>query len=113
MPKKHNTLFDSNDLNHRMMSAMIMDSSVGDVPTPQRLQEGQRIGMFQAASGGATRFSSTDPDSLQEHLNSFIEENVKNLKKYKAVPKKGVILAVDMHLISRYGQEPGDEIVGS
>ena len=54
-----------------------------------------------------------DVDCLQEGLGGSIRDHVRILKVHNKIPKQGLTVAVDLHLIPRYDKNPGAELTRS
>ena len=113
--KRHNAIFDSDDLNGRMMVANIMDSSVGGCANAARGTDNNSNngGAIPTDRWCASMLKSADIGCLQERLTDSIRGHVKIIKKHGRIPRKGLTVAVDMHLIYRYDKKPSEELTRS
>ena len=116
MPEGHNTIFDSKDLNRRMMDAAIRDSSVGGCADAVRTTGGRAAAPSGRWCAGIIR--RTEKDALQKGLCDTIRRQVGTLKKkggsgISRITRKGMTVAIDMHLIPRYDKKPGSELTRS
>ena len=115
MPKGHNTIFDRKDLNQRMIDAAIRNASVGGYADAVRVANNKNTGCRTAPSGRwcAGIIKKTDVDALQKSLCDSIRRQVKTMKKNNKIPKEGMTIAIDMHLIPRYDEIPDEELTRS
>ena len=104
--ERYNATFGMDDLNCGMLKGAIMDSSVGgcaiatggkhcDTPSDRRY---------------ASAIKEIEQDAIQRAFEEKVAVQLDALKRLGKFPKKGLDIAIDMHLISRYDRIPGEEL---
>ncbi len=64
-------------------------------------------------TGGLHLQSRDEQDAIQHALEGQIARHLETLKRLGRFPKKGLDMAIDMHLIPRYDRVPGAELTRS
>ena len=106
---RHNAIFGTDDLNHGMLKGAIMDSSVGGCANAIKRKDCNTPSDRWYASA----IKGIDQDIIQHMFKDKIAEQIDTLKKLDKFPKKGLDIAIDMHLIPRYDRVPGEELTRS
>ena len=106
---RHNAIFGTDDLNHGMLKGAVMDSSVGGCAnaTSHKYCNTPSDRWYASAIKGIER------DTIQHTFEDKIAGQLGTLKKLDMLPKKGLDVAIDMHLIPRYDRVPGEELTRS
>ena len=106
---RRNAIFGTDDLNHGMLKGAIMDSSVGGCANATRSKRCDTP----SDRWYASVIKGIEPDALQCVFEEKIAVQISTLKRLGKFPKKGLDIAVDMHLIPCYDRVPGEEITRS
>ena len=93
-----------------MMNAAVRDSSVGGCANAAKEAKGRKVPSDRWC---ASMLKSVDTDCLQEGLENSIRDQIRIFKRHGKIPKKGMTVAVDMHLIPRYDKMAGEELTRS
>ena len=106
---RHNAIFGTDDLNHGMLKGAIMDSSVGGCANAIKRKDCNTPSdrWYASAIKGIEQYT------VQHMFKDKIAEQIDTLKKLDKFPKKGLDIAIDMHLIPRYDRVPGEELTRS
>ncbi len=92
-----------------MLSAAIMDSSVGGCANAVK----QKNNNMPSDRWYASAIKGITQESVQDVFQSQIARQIKILKKMGKIPKKGITVAIDLHLICRYDRTHGEELTRS
>ena len=103
---RHNAIFGTDDLNHGMLKGAIMDSSVGGCANATRSKRCDTPSDRWYASA----IKGIEQDTVQCAFEEKVTGQLDTLKRLGKFPKKGLDIAIDMHLISRYDRVPGEEL---
>ena len=110
MPEGRNTVFGSRDPSRQMTNAAVRDSSVGGCANAARRSNGRD-------APGDRRCApvpkGADARRLQDDPGRTVRDQVQTLKKLGRIPREGLTVAIDMHLIPGYGKKPGAGPTGS
>ena len=106
---RHNAIFGTDDLNHGMLKGAVMDSSVGGCANVIKRKDCNTPSDRWYASA----IKGIDQDIIQHMFEDKVAEQIDTLKKLGKFPKKGLDIAIDMHLIPRYDRIPGEELTRS
>ena len=60
-----------------------------------------------------TRLAAVDTDAVQAMLSETISDQLRRLRAPEMLPEDGLVVAVDMHLMPRYGRTRGEELARS
>ena len=106
---RHNAIFGTDDLNHGMPRGAVMDSSVGGCANAIRRMH------CNAPSGRwyASAIKGVEQNAVQHAFEGRVAVQLDAFKKLGRFPKKGLDVAIDMHLIPRYDRVPGVELTRS
>ena len=105
----HNSIFGIDDLNWGMLRGALLDASVGGCAKAQK----HRDGGTPSDRWFASRLKGIPLRLIQAAFEERLARQYDIFRKLKRIPKEGLTLAVDMHLISRYDRKPGEELTRS
>ena len=105
----HNAIFGIDDLNWGMLRGALMDASVGGCAKAQK----QRDDGVPSDRWFASRLKGIPLRLIQAAFDERLARQYDIFRKLKRIPKEGLTVAVDMHLISRYDRKPGEELTRS
>ena len=107
---RHNAMYGTDDISNSMMGSSIRNKSVGGYANARKY-----AGMAGTPSDRwhANAIKGIKPEKIQAILEEKVSEQVHRLRELKKIPKKGMCVAIDMHLISRYDKHPTEEITRS
>ena len=105
----HNAIFGIDDLNWGMLRGALMDASVGGCAKAQK----QRGDGVPSDRWFASRLKGIPLRLIQAAFEERLARQYDIFRKLKRIPKEGLTVAVDMHLISRYDRKPGEELTRS
>ena len=103
---RHNAIFGTDDLNHGMLKGAVMDSSVGGCANAIKRKDCNTPSDRWYASA----IKGIDRDIIQHMFEDKVAVQLDTLKRLGKFPKKGLDIAIDMHLIPRYDRIPGEEL---
>ena len=106
---RHNAIFGTDDLNHGMLKGAVMDSSVGGCANAIKRKDCNTPSDRWYASA----IKGIEQDTVQHMFEEKIAVQLDTLKKLGKFPKKGLDIAIDMHLIPRYDRVPGEDLTRS
>ncbi len=106
---KGNTIYGVDDLSTGMLRATIMDSSVGGCANAVK----QKNSNTPSDRWYASAIKGISEETVQDVFQLQIARQVKILKKMGKIPKKGLTVAMDLHLICRYDRTHGEELTRS
>ena len=107
--QRYNATFGTNYLNHGMLKGAIMDSSVGGCANVIRGKHCDTPSDRWYASA----IKGIEQNTVQHAFEDKMAEQLGTLKRLGKFPKKGLGIAIDMHLIPRYDRVPGEELTCS
>ncbi len=110
MPGHHNTIFDINTLNAGIINAAIQDSSVGGCANARKSLGGRKE---PSDRWFASMLKSPVVAEVQNVFDMQVTQQFKKMVRLGMVPKEGLTIAIDMHLIPRYDKKPGKELTRS
>ena len=103
---RHNAIFGTDDLNQGMLKGAIMDSSVGGCANAIK-----RICCSTPSDRWyASAIKGMEQDAVQHAFEEKIAAQLDTFKRLGRLPKEGLDVAIDMHLIPRYDRVPGGEL---
>ena len=107
--QRYNATFGTNYLNHGMLKGAITDSSVGGCANVIR---GKRCDT-PSDRWYASAIKGIEQNTVQHAFEDKMAEQLGTIKRLGKFPKKGLGIAIDMHLIPRYDRVPGEELTCS
>lgn len=102
---RHNAVYGTGDLNGVLLRGTVRDASGG--------------GCANAAHGMpsdrwvASMLGSLAPDTAQRMFEGQVRQQVDMMSKLGKIPKGGITVAIDCHLVCRYDRKPGEELTRS
>ena len=106
---RYNATFGADDLNHGMLKGAVMDSSVGGCANAIK----RKYCNTPSDRWHASAIKGIEQDTIQHTFEDKIAVQLDTLKKLGKFPKKGLGIAIDMHLIPRYDRVPGEDLTRS
>ena len=103
---RYNATFGTDDLNCGMLKGAIMDSSVGGCA----ITTGSKHCDTPSDRWYASAIKGIEQDAIQRAFEEKVAVQLDALKRLGKFPKKGLDIAIDMHLIPRYDRVPGEEL---
>ena len=92
---RHNAIFGTDDLNRGMLKGAVMDSSVGGCANAIKRKDCNTPSDRWYASA----IKGIEQDTVQHMFEDKVAVQLDTLKKLGKFPKKGLDIAIDMHLI--------------
>ena len=108
---KHNALYDVQDFNGGIIRAVCADSSVGGCASG--VSAGNCAGVYPSDEWFRRRLATMDTDNVQKMFKESVAKQILKLKQLNMLPKDGIVVAIDMHLIPRYDRTRGEELTRS
>lgn len=108
---KHNALYDVQDFNRGIIRAVCADSSVGGCASG--VSAGNCARISPSDEWFRRRLATMDTDNVQKMFKESVSKQILKLKQLNLLPKDGMVVAIDMHLIPRYDRTRGEELTRS
>lgn len=116
MPSGSNTIYDVNDLADGMMRASIMDATVGGAANGARNSQISDAIMNHPIPSDQwfnNIITKTNSEAAIDGFARMVSRLLVNLNKLGQIPREGLTIAIDMHLIPRYDRIKGPELTRS
>ena len=111
----HNRKYNLSDFGKGMMMSATLKVSVGAYANGDRYDQRLEKGDWHISTPTDTWFnnalSSIDIQDALMQFEKIISEQLAILKKLNLIPKDGLTIAIDIHLIPRYDRNRGDELI--
>ncbi len=105
---KHNALYDVQDFNGGIIRAVCANSSVGGCASG--VSAGNYARVSPSDEWFRRRLATMDTDNVQKMFKESVAKQLLKLKQLNLLPKDGMVVAIDMHLIPRYDRTRGGEL---
>ncbi len=114
---RYNSMYGMGDFTDMVMRAAYRNASIGGCATSlvaaRAAVGGGGISRTPSDEWFRVRLAAVDPDAVQAVFMAAVVDQLRTLKKLGKLPKDGLVIAIDAHLICRYDRTRGAELARS